>query len=195
MRAPPRAGRTLWPRSSHTTLVHICAVVKREPRNHDNGLSDVWALTAYWRWLPTPIGTRHHACAPGYRSQISYPFRGHVRGSCEFDTLFLRFPRFRYPKRDTRVTRLVAKKMPFLHVFIYADDVQAPMRHTPPGQNLESKSRHKSQNQTVEIFLFHFHLFLSVYMQNEIVNLFVFPLHITCFYHYMFFGSVMWQNL
>ena len=79
------------------------------------------------------IGTRHRACAPRYRSQISYPFRGHVRGSCEFDTLFLRFPRFRYPKRDTRVTRLVAKKIPFLRVFIYADDVQAPMRHTPRG--------------------------------------------------------------
>ena len=51
----------------------------------------------------------HRGIAP----QISYPFRGHVRGSCEFDTLFLRFPRFRYPKRDTRVTRLVAKRYPF----------------------------------------------------------------------------------
>ena len=97
---------------------HVCAVVKREPRNRDNGVSDVWALTAYWRRLPTAIGTRHRACAPRYRSQISYPFRGHVRGSCEFDTLFLRFPRFRYPKRDTRVTRLVAKKIPF-YAFLF----------------------------------------------------------------------------
>ena len=30
------------------------------------------------------------------------------------------------------VTRRVVKNIPFLHVFIYTDDVQAPMRHAPP---------------------------------------------------------------
>ena len=70
---------------------------------------------------------------PQLPEHTPYPFCGHVWGSCEFDTLFLRFPRFRYPKRDTRVMRLVAKRIPFLRVFIYADDVQAPMRHTLPG--------------------------------------------------------------
>ena len=38
--------------SSHNSeiyniAVHACAVVTREPRNRDNGASDVWALTAY----------------------------------------------------------------------------------------------------------------------------------------------------
>ena len=73
----------------------------------------------------------------------------HYAPGGEKDTLFTRFylrgwctgpnetyppppPRFRYPQCDTRITRLVAKKIPFLRVFIYADDVQAPMRHTPP---------------------------------------------------------------
>ena len=26
--------------------------------------------------IPTALSTRHRACAPGYRSQISYPFHG-----------------------------------------------------------------------------------------------------------------------
>ena len=68
----------------------------------------------------------HSACAPGYRSQISHPFRGlsadlsGVRGNCE-STLFSNFPVFDtlLPlTRYTCVTSQVAKKIPFFHVFL-----------------------------------------------------------------------------
>ena len=31
----------------YNIVVHECAVVMHEPRNRDNGASDVWALIAY----------------------------------------------------------------------------------------------------------------------------------------------------
>ena len=43
--------------SSHNSAIynigaHVCAVVTREPWNHDHGASDVWALTAYTQVSP-----------------------------------------------------------------------------------------------------------------------------------------------
>ena len=46
--------------SSHNSeidnIVVHCAVVTREPRNRDNGASDVWALTAY----TSKVGSLYH---------------------------------------------------------------------------------------------------------------------------------------
>ena len=53
----------------------------------------------------------------------------------KFDTLFSDFSRFWYPKRDTRVSRLHLKNIPFLRVFIDAHGVHASMAVTPPGKN------------------------------------------------------------
>ena len=43
---------TRWHESSHNSEIYnigarACTVGMREPGNHDNGASDVWALTAY----------------------------------------------------------------------------------------------------------------------------------------------------
>ena len=81
--------------------------------------------------IPTAIGTRHRACAPRYRSQISYPFRGPVQGICEFDTLFFLLHILLFSIPLTRYARYApgGEKDTLLRVFIDADDVQAPMRH------------------------------------------------------------------
>ena len=82
--------------------------------------------------VPTALWTLHRTCAPGYRSQISYPFRGPVWEICEFDTLFAHFPVFDTLNAIRTLRARWRKRYPFLQIFIDADAVQAPMRHAPP---------------------------------------------------------------
>ena len=86
--------------------------------------------------VPTALWTLHRACAPRYRSQISYPFRGSSAdlsgGSVNLiPFFFLHIFLFSIPL--TRYARYApgGEKIPFLRVFIDAVDVQAPMRHAP----------------------------------------------------------------
>ena len=106
---------------------------------------------------------------PRMRTGVSLPdflpfpriVRGPVRGICEFDTLFFIFFCFRYPWRDTR---RVEKKIPFLRVFIDADDVQAPMRHAHRGiaPRFPTLSANRPRTCTGDLWIWYpfFHIFL-----------------------------------
>ena len=56
----------------YTTLVRIiaCALVSREPWNHDNGASDVWASTAYSLAVTGSIHVRGNHWLLGVRSNL-----------------------------------------------------------------------------------------------------------------------------
>ena len=80
---------------------------------------------------PNCAGNTHsyRNTTPQYRSQISYLFRGHfwARGAVNLIPYIWDFPVFDTLNAIRALRAWWRKRYPF-----YADDVQAPMRHTPP---------------------------------------------------------------
>ena len=95
--------------------------------------------------VPTALWTLHRTCAPGYRSQISYPFRGPVWEICEFDTLFAHFPVFDTLNAIRTLRAGWRKRYPFFTRFYWLRCCPGPNETcpSPPPPRMSLYSLHK----------------------------------------------------
>ena len=128
-----------------STCYSIIGVILTPPLPHPRGGMSHWGLYIIRvnhflkstlnedeATVPTALWTLHRACAPGYSSQISYPFRGLSAGSVNLIPFFSDFPVFDTLNARRALRAGWRKRYPF-YAFLLTRMMYRPQWDMPPG--------------------------------------------------------------